>query len=692
VLRLSAIFEAIDRITAPVKKMTGAVSGLGKTVEAVSPEAAKAHDETGKLADSMNKASEAIKKVTAAAAPLPANLDHTADAAKDAGKEVATAGDKANATKVKFGALAQSKLIGFFKTLGVAAFASVAGIAAATTAIVGLIGVGAAFVSGQARVAAAIGRSAKQAGISTDSYQRLSYAYQSVSLDQDAVSSSLKNLQAKMFGVVQGNKQSETLFRSLKISVRDANGHLKSADTVLGLVADRFAKMKDGATKATLAQMLFGETGADLIPLLDKGSAGLKGIGDQAQKLGLILSNDVITQSQTLRDKLNNLTSGLTGTKNSIWTGLLPSVIRLVEWFQKLLDQNHDKIVEGISKALGWLQNNLPTIISFLQAVFNTVTQIVGLVSGIAAFVGGWQNLINLGIAAVIAGIAAAVTDFAVTLGIAAAALFGLDLAAAPILLIVAAVAALAAGAFLLWRNWDKVVTWFKGALDWLGNALDSLPLPLRLLALPLWIITKWRPITEFFGGLFNRLATIWDGLPTWAQAFISLPLTIITHWNGIWSWFKGFFGRLNSAWNGLPAWAQAFISLPLTIISHWHDVESGIKGVLGRIGSSFIGFWNTIPPGVRSLLTGTARFVLGTAVVPNGPLGQATSERGSIGSSQNAAGRPQIATPATRPQRVEGQFDFTFAGDGQPRLKRAQTNSDAIDFNFGRGLQGGGF
>jgi hypothetical protein len=66
---------------------------------------------------------------------------------------------------------------------------------------------------------------------------------------------------------------------SMGIASRDASGNLRSVDDVMLEVADKFKTMPDGAEKTALAIGLFGKAGADMIPMLNMGSAAIKELG-----------------------------------------------------------------------------------------------------------------------------------------------------------------------------------------------------------------------------------------------------------------------------------------------------------------------------------------------------------------------------------------------------------------------------
>lgn len=84
-----------------------------------------------------------------------------------------------------------------------------------------------------------------------------------------------------------------------------------------------------------------------------------------------------------------------------------------------------------------------------------------------------------------------------------------------PIGLIVAGVAALAAGAVFLYQNWDKVVETFKNVTSWFSALLDNpfiagaAVLFAWPIAIPALIIKHWTPLVDFFAGIFNSITDV---------------------------------------------------------------------------------------------------------------------------------------------------------------------------------------
>lgn len=91
-------------------------------------------------------------------------------------------------------------------------------------------------------------------------------------------------------------------------------------------VADQFAGMRDGAEKSALAIKIFGRTGADLIPLLNGGAAGLKAAADEAQRLGIVIDGNTARAAEAFNDNLSRLGKVAGGITTQITAGLVPSL------------------------------------------------------------------------------------------------------------------------------------------------------------------------------------------------------------------------------------------------------------------------------------------------------------------------------------------------------------------------------
>jgi hypothetical protein len=126
------------------------------------------------------------------------------------------------------------------------------------------------------------------------------------------------------------------------------------ADKALKQIADRFADMPDGAKKAEVAVALFGKAGADLIPLLNEGSAGLERF---KSKLTPKEFEEFTKRSDQFGESLTELGVRTNAFGLELTAELLPALQSILEVFADLFDTDQDwtalfKVIEGVIRGL----------------------------------------------------------------------------------------------------------------------------------------------------------------------------------------------------------------------------------------------------------------------------------------------------------------------------------------------------
>lgn len=170
----------------------------------------------------------------------------------------------------------------------------------------------------------------QRAGVSVENLGRLKFAAEQSGIGIDDLATGLKKFNIALSGAAAGNPEQSAIFSAMGISLKDANGKLKDTNAILPEVADKFRSYADGQNKAALAAALFGKSGDQWIPLLNQGAAGLKAAGDEAEKLGLVMSTSTAKAAEDLNTKITALTKALTeGLGNRILANVLPSLTSL---------------------------------------------------------------------------------------------------------------------------------------------------------------------------------------------------------------------------------------------------------------------------------------------------------------------------------------------------------------------------
>lgn len=170
----------------------------------------------------------------------------------------------------------------------------------------------------------------QSAGIATEALSKLEFAASQVGLQNDQLETGLKKFNVSVNNAAHGVAASEAAFKALGISVLDAHGHVKDMHALLLEVAQRFSETADGEGKVAVATTLLGRAGELLIPFLNKGADGLKELGDQAQKAGLVIGGVTADAAEKLHEQLGVLKATVTqGLANAILNDLMPALTAL---------------------------------------------------------------------------------------------------------------------------------------------------------------------------------------------------------------------------------------------------------------------------------------------------------------------------------------------------------------------------
>lgn len=158
----------------------------------------------------------------------------------------------------------------------------------------------------------------QKTGIAVEQLSALKYAGELSDVSLEELQTGLRNL-AK--AVDEGSDS----FKRLKIDPRQ----FRDNNELLLALADRFAAIQDGAAKTAIAVDLFGRSGEQLIPLLNQGSAGLKGLADEAKRAGAVISSDLARAAEEFNDSVTRLGAQARGAGIQIANGLLPSLLEI---------------------------------------------------------------------------------------------------------------------------------------------------------------------------------------------------------------------------------------------------------------------------------------------------------------------------------------------------------------------------
>jgi hypothetical protein len=202
------------------------------------------------------------------------------------------------------------------------------------------------------RETAEYGKETKEAaqatGLTTEALQQLRGAARAVGLDAGDLDVGIFKLSRTMAAAKKGSEEATAALKKVKFQ---EGGKLRAADEVLGDIADQFAAMPDGAEKTARAMDIFGRSGARLIPLLNKGRAGI----DALRASAVVLTDEQLEAGEELvktQKQLANMTTKL-------WRGaiapLLPAINDLLKRYLAWRKANAEIMRQNIQKYIGYV-------------------------------------------------------------------------------------------------------------------------------------------------------------------------------------------------------------------------------------------------------------------------------------------------------------------------------------------------
>lgn len=339
-----------------------------------------------------------------------------------------------------------------------------------------------------------LGDKAEAIGVSVDYLAGMRYAAEQSGAAVEKLDSGLQSFTTSLGQARAGTGPMTAFLNLVSPALLTQIKAAKSNAEAFDLLAAAAAKIEDPAKRAAFAQKTLGD--ASLAPLLARGAKGIKELRDEHDKHSGSLEG-AAAASGKVDNALKNLKASTDGIKAALLEGLAPAleviVKQLGEWFDK-----HRGDVKEWAASLG----------KKLPAAFNAVVGAIGsAVDAIKPFVDSGTKLkVLLGvIAAVILG---PVISAVVSLGVA--------LLTTPVGWIVAGIAAIAAGAYLLIDNWDAVSGFFvdlwdtvKAKFGWATDLIMTAVAP--FIAVPLMVIEHWGGIKDFFVSLWDGITSVFE-------------------------------------------------------------------------------------------------------------------------------------------------------------------------------------
>lgn len=233
----------------------------------------------------------------------------------------------------------------------------------------------------------ALGDLSQRTGVTAEAIQKLNYAATMNGSSSEAMTSSLEGLNRQIGLAASGEKMQSDLFKELGISVKDAEGKVKSADVVFAEMQQSLSGKSPQEIAGYLRKLRLDPTLAQTLGLTAEEMAKLN---KEAEGFG-IMSQEQIDQAAAFNDALDQLKFGMDGFTNQMMLSAAPSILEGIEIFKEFLSANKELLQGGLSVVVGFISGAFHILKSFWQVI-----------DGLAGAMGGWSTVLGIASAAVL--------------------------------------------------------------------------------------------------------------------------------------------------------------------------------------------------------------------------------------------------------------------------------------------------
>lgn len=255
--------------------------------------------------DELAKAAAEFEKLNNAAKEAGGSADKTGDQVKDLGNEAKEGGkgvEILNTAMTSFSALAaplNRNLANMLDLIG--GFGRTAG-------ILGLVAGLTLLTKRAADAGAEMNRLAQVNGITVETLSALKVAAERNDASLGQLSIGLRTLNRQLAQAVTQGGAARKTFIELGITEQQLNRFYGDSEAGLEAVAKQITAAGTATEKTRLATLLFGRAGRELLPLLEEiANKGIKGLREEAEKAGLIMSKETAQAAKEFNDNLTAL-------------------------------------------------------------------------------------------------------------------------------------------------------------------------------------------------------------------------------------------------------------------------------------------------------------------------------------------------------------------------------------------------
>lgn len=212
-------------------------------------------------------------------------------------------------------------------------------------------------------------------GAPVEELSRLQHAADLTDVSFQTLGKSMAKASRNISEAATGTGEALTAFQDLGVSAEKLKA--LRPDQQFAILADALKEVDNQSKKIEIVQKIFGRGGNELLTLLDEGSAGLRKMGEESDRLGKTVSTKLAKSSEQFNDNLTRMQGALFGVANEIVENVLPQ-----------FSDMSDDLVKGLPDAVAVALIALRTLVLGFRVVSAAGTKLQSKFKNLAADIG----------------------------------------------------------------------------------------------------------------------------------------------------------------------------------------------------------------------------------------------------------------------------------------------------------------
>jgi hypothetical protein len=240
---------------------------------------------------------------------------------------------------------------------------------------------------------------ALSAGLTTTELQKLQFAASQNAVGNDELSGALAKLNRQLYSAKQGSKQAQAVFGKLGIGPEQISTFATSADA-LAAIQDKMMGVSDANERQAITMQLFGRGSSNMIKFLVQGSKATEDLGNSAERMGAVVSEQGVKNLAEFEDAASGLTQVFKSFMATVGSQLAPVFIQVIHNIERAWADNLPAIQRNIRTFAIKAAYYIGFTAEFVRLLMKLVSAFAEDHMGLLAFVAKWAPAVMAAAAA----------------------------------------------------------------------------------------------------------------------------------------------------------------------------------------------------------------------------------------------------------------------------------------------------